>query len=111
MNEYILTEDNTMIGIQGMVIGYSEYRLVPYMDRCLFMKISPDHDFRFEATAQFEGHAKKEFKFQSAEELNHFLHINALDDEKELIYFTIGKPKAISYITKGTQWFTFTRLK
>lgn len=111
MNEYILTEDNTMIGIQGMVIDYSEYKNVAFMNRCLFMKISPDHDFRFEATAQFEGHNKKEFKFLSASELNHFLNLNALHDDQLLIYTTIEKPKAISYINRGAQWFTFTRLK
>lgn len=111
MNEYILTEDNTMIGIQGLVIDYSAYRNVPYMNRCLFMKISPDHDFQFEATAQIEKGPKKEFKFQSAEELNHFLGICGLWDDKMLIYTTIEKPKAISRINRGTEWFTFTRLK
>jgi hypothetical protein len=112
--EYILTEDNTMLGLVGKCVDYAGYKQVYYANRCLFMKISPDHDFRFEATFQREGSPKVYYKFQTANELNRFIDFSGvieLRKENDLIYKTIEKIGTVSYINIGRNYFTFKRLK
>lgn len=107
--EYILTEDNTTIGIKGLIIDYAGYKRIYYANRCLFQKLSPDNKFQFEATEQWEGGSKRYYLFEDAGELNHFLKI-CMRDELELIYFSIQKLNSIAYLNFGKQYFTFTRL-
>lgn len=112
--EYILTEDNTMIGLQGKCVDYHGYKGVPYMNRCLFDKISPDHDFQFEASQQLEGQLPVYYKFENATQLNRFIDFSGvieLRTKRDFIYKTILKPGAQSFLRIGKYWFTFKRLK
>lgn len=112
--EYILTEDNTMIGLQGKCVDYHGYKGIPFMNRCLFMKISPDHDFQFEAIGQEEGRPAVYYKFENANQLNRFIDFSGvieLRGKRDLIYKIILKPGAESFIRIGRHYFTFKRLK
>jgi hypothetical protein len=110
-HEYILTEDNPMLGVKGLLKDYDGYKNIAYMNRCLFQKISPDHDFVFEATWQHEGFPKSYFKFESVKDFNHFLHACARDHDAELIYFSINAVNSPAYFNWGKEYFTFTRLQ
>lgn len=108
--EYILTEDNTMVGIKGFCTDYSGYKNVSYQNRCLFMKISPDHHFKYEVTEQRELHTKLNFKFETDKELLHYAKHSGLGMEEHMLLFVLQSPQNTLKTDRHKVYYSIKRL-